>query len=119
METIIFYETKLLISNKKTNGFFIPYDQILYVIYEKPYVALKMTNKSSILIMSSIAFFDQNLPGFFSTINRSTIVNLQNISEYKREKRHLVVKIINGYIFHVSQQKKKLFIEKIDQLKEL
>jgi DNA-binding LytR/AlgR family response regulator len=119
MGKITFLKNKTILVKSNCNGIVLHYDEILYFHSDKPYIEIKTNkNKLPILITSTINFFSNHLPPSFYYCNRSTIINLHYVSEYKKENRHLKVTLNDNSVFRISQKKRNNFIEKMQRLGE-
>jgi DNA-binding LytR/AlgR family response regulator len=110
---IIFYETHLTVLCKKSRSYKIPYENIIGIFCERPYLRLQILNRKNMLILYSLEEMISNLPNSFILCNRSSIVNLLHVEAYTTDYN---LQLTAGDIIPVSRRKKAEIREKINAI---
>jgi hypothetical protein len=93
------------------------YDDILYIISEKPYAKIHCIDKASYLVNFSLVAFEKRLPDIFFRCGYSVIINLSRIKEYSLSEHKTVM--TDDSIIHISHRHIKGFIEAINSFSRL
>ncbi len=92
---------------------FISFNDIIYCKAEGRYTNVYLKNGRSILTARLLKSFENKLPGdLFIRIHKSYIVNLDYISDYKKNINNLILVPNTGLV--VSRRKKKGLLKKLD-----
>ncbi len=90
---------------------------IVYIAANKPYCNLFLKDNSSFLTTGPLYFWEKNLPLAFFQCNKSTIVNLNFILDYKEISKYTThLRLSTGQTFSISNRRQKLLATYIDHL---
>ncbi|MDR2131619.1 MAG: LytTR family transcriptional regulator DNA-binding domain-containing protein [Odoribacteraceae bacterium] len=120
MKTPIFHHLKIEIHDKNGNIEMIPYNDILYMIYDKPYTLLVWMEKGKTkkkLLQISLVYMEQYLPVVFFRCNPVSILNLCYLKKYDHVERQIAME--DGKIFNISKRKHRDFRVRLASLPRL
>jgi hypothetical protein len=93
------------------------YDDILYIVSDKPYTMIHCSDKADYLVDYSLVAFEKILPDIFFRCDYSAIVNLSHIKEYSLSEQKIMMH--DGNVIHISHRHIRGFGKAIDSLSRL
>jgi len=94
---------------------FIPIDDILYLIADRSYCNIFLSNKRNIVASKSLSELEQLLPKeVFCRIHKSFLVNINYVNRYYKTDGGYV-EMSDGKKFSISRAKKESFIEQLNK----
>lgn len=95
---------------------FMDIDNIIYCIANNNYTMIYDLRGNKILVSKTLREYDDLLSNFnFFRVNRSHLINLSYIREYKKAKRPIIV-MSNGAEINLTTTRKKEFLERLGNL---
>jgi DNA-binding LytR/AlgR family response regulator len=110
---LYFHPLKMEVTCNSGDIEMIPYNDILYLVYDKPYTTLcyiENKKEKKNLLEISLTYMEQNLPAVFFRCNPGVIFNLCYFRKYEHHRSVIVME--NGMEFPVSRRKISLFQSK-------
>ena len=108
---IKYYQQKMSIIDS-SSIYYLKYCEIYCIFYIKPYTFILTIHNKEILLNYSLSKLTENLPKFFLSCNKSTIVNILHVrSLYKKNNSY--------YILLYNEKKYKVSRRKVQMMKEM
>jgi DNA-binding LytR/AlgR family response regulator len=116
----IFHHLKIELLHKNGDIELVPYADILYITYDKPYTTfcyMENRKERKCVLELSLTYLEQNLPEIFFRCNPGVILNLCHFRKHKHVEKVIVME--NGKEFEMSRRKSHVFRSKKEQLPRL
>ena len=101
---IVAKQDELVIQEKRRMQI-IPYNGILSVVYDSPYIKINLLNGHLVQLLMSLSAISRYLPEYFVLCNRSEIVNLTQEKSF--DKTTGILRLKNEMVFTVSFRKRE------------